>query len=127
MQDNKPNHEKIGEAFVQHYYMTFDNDPLQLKCLYLPQSTLTFEGTVIQGPDAIVQKFQTLGKVQHDIPRLTKDIQIGMADGALLIMITGQLIVDGNAPLLFAQTFQLGSNGPGNFYIHNEVHRLVSA
>ena len=48
--------DEVASAFIQHYYATSDSNPAALQSLYQPQSTLTFEGAQVQGPEAIVQK-----------------------------------------------------------------------
>jgi hypothetical protein len=50
--------EDIAAAFVQHFYSTIDSNPAALHSLYQPQSHLTFEGTSVNGADAIIQKYQ---------------------------------------------------------------------
>jgi hypothetical protein len=71
--------------------------------------------------------FQGLGKVAHNIPMLTKDVQLSVNSSAMLIFVTGQLkIADGN-PLLFSHVFQLVATGPGQYYVHNEIFRLIYA
>ena len=39
---------------------------------------------------------QSVGAVQHNIPMLTKDVQVGMQPNVLLIFITGQLTIGKN-------------------------------
>ena len=57
---------------------------------------------------------------------LTKDVQISLSNSAMLIFVTGQLKIglDGN-PLLFSHLFQLVATGPGQYYVHNEIFRLI--
>ena len=41
-------------------------------------------------------------------------------------MVTGQLQIGGQTQaLLFAHTFELVATSPGNYYIHNELFRLI--
>ena len=70
--------------------------------------------------------FQSLGKLTHDVAALTMDVQMSVTSSALLIFITGRLKLgdDGN-PLLFSHTFQLVATGPGQYYVHNELFRLL--
>ena len=120
--------EEIGNAFLSHYYTTLDSANYDmLSNLYQAHSLLTFEGQKFEGPGAIVGKVAGLGKVQHNIAGLTKDIQVSTSQSAMLIFVSGQLCVDSNPPLLFSQMFQLVATGPGAFYIHNEMFRLILA
>eukprot|EP01032_Pedospumella_encystans_P008216 gene8216-9779_t len=117
----------IAAAFINHYYTTLNNNPAELAGLYQPQSTLTFEGNKFEGPQAIIGKFQALGKVDHNVPMLTKDVQLSVNSSAMLIFVTGQLKISGGNPLLFSHVFQLVATGPGQYYVHNEIFRLIYA
>ena len=76
------------------------------------------------GMQAIMQKLTTLQftSVQHKIT--TCDAQ-PCPSGGILVMVTGDLAVDGQTgtPLKFAQTFHLMPNG-ASWYIHNDIFRL---
>jgi hypothetical protein len=55
----------------------------------------------------------------------TIDAQPGPQAGSILVMVTGQLLVDEEQnPQHFSQTFQLVPEGPGNFFVFNDVFRL---
>lgn len=58
---------------------------------------------------------------------LTKDVQLSVNSSAMLIFVTGQLKISDGNPLLFAHTFQLVATGPGQYYVHNELFRLIYA
>jgi hypothetical protein len=38
---------------------------------------LSFEGQEMQGGDAILAKYATMGALQHNIPEFTMDVQVG--------------------------------------------------
>ena len=40
------------------------------------ESMLSFEGQEIQGPNDIIQKYTSLGSLQHNIPEFTMDVQV---------------------------------------------------
>ena len=61
----------------------------------------------------------------HNIPQLTKDIQLSVNDSTMLIFVTGHLKIGNDNPLLFSQLFQLVATGPGQYYVHNEIFRLI--
>jgi len=47
---------------------------------------------------------------------------------ALLIFVYGHVYVDENTnPLQFSHVFQLVATGPGQYYVHNEIFRLIYA
>jgi len=56
MNSSKPQWEQVGEAFVQHYYNTFDSSRSNLGPLYRENSMLTFEGEKYLGVQQIVGK-----------------------------------------------------------------------
>ena len=120
--------DEIGGAFVQHYYQTLDSNPAGLAGLYQATSTLTFEGQSFVGADAIIAKYASLGGVQHNIPQISKDVQATPGGAALIIFVTGQLITAGQTnPLLFSHVFHLVATGPGQYFISNELFRLIYA
>ena len=41
-----------------------------------PTSTLSFEGQELRGPEAILGKYGTMGKLAHNIPEFTMDVQV---------------------------------------------------
>ena len=117
--------EEIATAFISHYYGTLNTAPASLAGLYQPQSSMTFEGTKFDGPEAIVGKWGSLGKLTHDVNGLTKDVQMSVNASSLLIFITGRLRLNDEQPLLFSHMFQLVATGPGQYYVHNEIFRLL--
>lgn len=86
-------------------------------------SMLTFEGTQVQGSEAIVAKYKSVGPVKHTVKSM--DVQPSNNPNAILIFVTGsvQIGAEGN-PLHFCEMFQLVSTGPGAYYVHNDVFRL---
>lgn len=73
-----------------------------------------------------LQMDQSLGKLTYDVSGLTKDVQMSVTSSALLIFITGRMkLGDEGNPLLFSHFFQLVATGPGQYYVHNEIFRLL--
>ncbi|OQR82775.1 nuclear transport factor [Achlya hypogyna] len=113
----------IGNAFVQHYYSTFDANRAALASLYSNSSTLSFDKDTFQGQQAILEKLSKLPQTQHRVD--TTVIQPSVSDNAILIVVTGKLVIDNGNPLQYAQTFQLVAHAPGQFYIHNDFFSLI--
>ncbi|WFD37117.1 Nuclear transport factor 2 [Malassezia japonica] len=116
--------EQVAQQFTDYYYTTFDADRSQLAALYRPQSMLTFEGAQTQGAQAIVEKLASLPfqKVQHKVD--TRDAQPTGDGQALVVLVTGMLLVDdGQNPLKFSQSFTLLPEN-GSFYVFNDIFRL---
>ncbi len=80
------------QAFVDHYYNTFDSNRAGLAGLYTQDAMLTFEGAETQGPQAITQKLSSLPfqRCQHQVMSL--DVQPSKANG-IIVFVTGQLKV----------------------------------
>ncbi|KAI3391615.1 hypothetical protein diail_7016 [Diaporthe ilicicola] len=117
---------EVAKQFCDFYYQTFDADRNQLGPLYRDQSMLTYESSSVQGVAAIVEKLVALPfqKVQHKIT--TQDPMPGIADGSVLVLVTGQLLVDdGEHPMNFAQTFHLMKDPSGSFFVSHDIFKLV--
>ncbi|KAM9776451.1 nuclear transport factor 2-like isoform X2 [Syngnathus typhle] len=85
--------QRVGEGFVQWYYNQFDHtNRMELVNLYAEGATLTWEGTLFHGREAIAGKltgmpFQQIKHIVTD-----QDIQ-PTVDSSILIMVFGQLKV----------------------------------
>jgi oligosaccharyltransferase complex subunit gamma len=53
--------EEVATAFINHFFSALDNNPASLAGLYQPQSSCTFEGQKLDGPEAIVGKYVVSG------------------------------------------------------------------
>mmetsp|Transcript_25806 Transcript_25806/g.31814 ORF Transcript_25806/g.31814 Transcript_25806/m.31814 type:complete len:122 (-) Transcript_25806:174-539(-) len=114
--------QEVAQAFVQHFYTTFDSSPEGLASLYSAQSMLTFEGNQLMGSESIMQKLRSVGPVKHDVKSM--DVQPSSNANAVVIFVTGNIKIGGDNPLHFCEMFQLVSTGPGAYYVHNDVFRL---
>ncbi|KAI8805147.1 nuclear transport factor 2 [Cladochytrium replicatum] len=116
----------VATEFTKYYYGLFDTDRKQLQPLYRDFSMLTFEGASILGTAGILEKLVSLPfeRVQHKIDTLDVQPSNPQVPNALLVFVTGQLLVDQEAnPLKFTQTFQLIPEG-NSFFIYNDIFRL---
>jgi len=118
------NFNDIGPAFAQHYYNTFDTNRVNLQSLYKDGSLLTFENEQFMGMQSIMTKLTTL-QFQTVVHKITTCDPQPCPSGGILVMVTGDLAVDGNVstPLKFAQMFHLMPDG-ASWYVHNDVFRL---
>ena len=119
------NFEAVAQQFVEFYYNTFDTDRSKLNGLYRENSMLTFESSATQGAGAIVEKLANLPfqKVKHKVSTL--DAQPGSND-SVLVLVTGQLLVDEEQrPMNYVQTFQLVKEASGNYFVFNDIFKLV--
>lgn len=83
---------------------------------------MTFEGQQFGGSAAIVGKLQQVGQVKHTMKSM--DVQPSTTASAILIFVTGTILIGGDNPLHFCEMFQLVSTGPQAYYVHNDVFRL---
>ncbi|KAK0673032.1 hypothetical protein QBC41DRAFT_242425 [Cercophora samala] len=115
----------IATQFVTHYYTTFDTDRKSLAGLYRDNSMMTFESSQSLGAASIAEKLANLPfqKVKHHFD--TADAQ-PTATGGIVILVTGQLLVDEEAnPLKFSQAFQLVQDAGGQWFVFNDIFKLV--
>jgi len=120
-----PIFQDIAKQFVEHYYASFDANRGGLAHLYRPQSMLTFESASVMGAQAIVEKLAALPfqKVKHQVGTL--DSQPSLNDG-VVILVTGALLVDEEErPMNYTQTFQLLKDDAGQYFIYNDIFKLV--
>jgi len=118
---------QIAQAFVQHYYSTYDSDRLKLSNLYRNTSILSFEGATFIGTENIMKKYQSLNfkKVAHKI--ISFDCQPSGSASGILVFVCGDLKVDDDQNgIKFSQVFHLLQTEPTqkNFYIFNDLFRI---
>ncbi|AEO58995.1 hypothetical protein MYCTH_2306840 [Thermothelomyces thermophilus ATCC 42464] len=117
--------QNIATQFVEHYYTTFDADRKNLAGLYRENSMLTFESSQSLGVASIVEKLTSLPfqKITHKISAL--DAQ-PTPNGGIIILVTGQLLVDEEQnPLSYSQAFQLCQDPAGQWFVFNDIFKLV--
>ncbi|CRK23978.1 hypothetical protein BN1723_003117 [Verticillium longisporum] len=140
-----PNFEEVAKQFVEFYYNQFDSDRKGLTSLYVgsllylqqsrqkltcttkqrEQSMLTFESSSVLGATPITEKLSSLPfeKVKHQVSTLDSQPTV---EGGIIILITGQLLVDEEQrPMNFSQTFQLMRDPSGNYFVFNDIFKLV--
>ncbi|KAI1074788.1 nuclear transport factor 2 [Whalleya microplaca] len=119
----------IADEFVAFYYEKFDENRAALQPLYRDNSMLTFECESFLGAPAIIGKLASLPfqAIKHKVT--TKDPQPGVAEGHILVLVTGQLLVDEEQrPMSYTQSFYLvpeNINGQVRYYVHNDIFKLV--
>ncbi|PNY23538.1 Nuclear transport factor 2, partial [Tolypocladium capitatum] len=120
------NFEEVAKQFIEFYYNQFDADRKSLASLYREQSMLTFESTSVLGANAIVEKLSSLPfeKVKHHVSTL--DAQPSMVGDGIVILVTGQLLVDEEQrPMNYTQAFQLAREPSGQYFVFNDLFKLV--
>ena len=119
-------YEDVAKQFIEFYYNTFDTDRKALASLYREQSMLTFESSSVLGAANIVEKLTSMpfGKVKHQVSTL--DAQPAMVEGGIVILVTGQLLVDEEErPMSYTQAFQLARDPQGQYFVFNDLFKLV--
>ncbi|KAG8217244.1 hypothetical protein J3R82DRAFT_5333 [Butyriboletus roseoflavus] len=89
---------------------------------------LTFEQAQILGAPAIVEKLTSLPftKVRHNVS--TIDAQPSVSRGAIIVSVTGYLLVDDEPnPLSFSQVFQLVNEGTTYYVAYQDDRRVLPA
>jgi Nuclear transport factor 2 (NTF2) domain len=115
---------QIAAQFTAHYYKQFDSDRSQLTSLYGPSSMMSFESDQFQGAEGIVNKLKSLPFQQVIHKVVTMDAQPNPSNNGVIVMVTGDLYVDGSQnPLKFAQCFHLAPTASG-YFVQNDFFRL---
>ncbi|KAI1208171.1 nuclear transport factor 2 [Annulohypoxylon truncatum] len=123
------NLEEVATLFVQYYYNQFDQDRSGLATLYRDGSMLTFESSSFKGTPSIIEKLQALPfqQIKHQVA--TMDPQPGVSPDHIMVLVTGQLLVDEEQrPMSYTQSFYLVPehiNGQAQYYVHNDIFKLV--
>ncbi|KAI2610016.1 nuclear transport factor 2 [Hypoxylon fragiforme] len=119
----------IATMFVQYYYNQFDQDRTGLSSLYRDASMLTFESASFKGTQSILEKLTGLPfqQIKHQVA--TMDLQPGVGENHIMVLVTGQLLVDEEQrPMSYTQSFYLvpeNINGNPQYYVHNDIFKLV--
>lgn len=114
----------LAQQFCDFYYQQFDQDRSSLGNLYRDHSMLTFESSQMQGARNIIEKLTSLPfqKVQHRISTL--DAQPASESGDVLVMVTGELLIDEESnPQRYSQVFHLMPEN-GSYFVLNDIFRL---
>ncbi|PHH66571.1 hypothetical protein CDD81_7046 [Ophiocordyceps australis] len=120
------NFDAIAKEFVDIYYKTFDSDRKNLAALYRDPSMLTFESASVLGVTNILEKLANLPfqQVKHEISTL--DAQPSNGEGGIMILVTGRLLVDEEQrPMSYTQTFQLMRDPNNQYFVFNDIFKLV--
>jgi len=96
----------------------------QLAMFYRDNSMLTFEGQEFHGAKDIVEKFTSLPLMQYQ--QASRDAQPSAPEGSVVIYIIGQILYEGTKiPQTFSQVVHLVPEASGQWYILNDIFRLV--
>ncbi|KAJ3287882.1 nuclear transport factor 2 [Rhizoclosmatium globosum] len=119
--------DQIAKGFTEFYYNAFDTNRAGLAPLYRDMSMLTYEDKQFTGVQNIVGHLAALPfqRIKHVITKC--DAQPSHpTNGSILITVMGQLQFDDSpAPMNFVQTFHLYPEGGGNYFVFNDIFRLV--
>lgn len=115
------NPDEVGKAFATHFYNLFDNNRPAMTSLFQDQSMITFEGKQFLGGAAAVQHLMSLGtNVKHQPQQVFAQPTF---NGALLLLVIGNIYIDSPNPVRFSDVFTLVPAG-GSFWVYNAVLSL---
>ncbi|KAI0390753.1 nuclear transport factor 2 domain-containing protein [Xylariaceae sp. FL0594] len=117
--------EEIASQFAAKYYDDFVTDRLAfVQYFYREHSTLTFEANVLQGINAIGQKWTEDFLKGARLVVTTTNAQKAPG-GFVIVLVTGRLQLSPEDALMnFAQTFLITMDEKG-VYCHNDIFKLV--
>ncbi|KAI8616771.1 putative nuclear transport factor 2 [Chytriomyces sp. MP71] len=117
----------VAKGFTEYYYNAFDTNRAGLAPLYRDVSMLTYEDKQFVGAQNIVAHLAGLPfqRIKHVVTKC--DAQPSHpTNGSILITVMGQLQFDDSpAPMPFVQTFHLYPEGATNYFVYNDIFRLV--
>jgi hypothetical protein len=119
----------IAKAFCTAYFSAMSTDRSTIGKFYRERSTLTFQGQEFVGVAAIQTKLNALGssdgvpaKIEYKITKC--DVQVSKAPNSLVMLLLGQLKIDGAESIGWAQFVHLTTEDAKQWYIYNDIFRL---
>ncbi|KAE8420676.1 hypothetical protein BDV36DRAFT_306468 [Aspergillus pseudocaelatus] len=123
-------YQSIASAFVNHYYITFDNGNARpsLASLYRAESILVWESQQHKGAENIMTALNRPELKNLKTVITTADATPAPESG-VLVAVTGRFCVDNNfdKPIVFASTFLLQPTPgqPGGYFIYSQTFRAI--
>lgn len=127
--DRLQNYNQVGAAFMQNFYLSFDNvlQRSNIRNFYdVTNSVAVFRGEILYGGDSIVARLSTFSNViQRTI--FFSDFQPTSDDG-VIINVFGKISYNANTGTssLFSEMFVIKPRG-SNFYIQNQQFRASTS
>ncbi|KAH9598429.1 Nuclear transport factor 2 [Trypanosoma melophagium] len=116
--------QEIGTGFVRQYYEFFSTNRAQLAGVYRPNSLMTWLGEQLQGGEAIMARFATLGFDEAQFKPEDIDCHPSVS-GGVLVVVNGEVMLKGERHTLkFIDVFHLAQDG-GQWYISNQIFRIL--
>ncbi|KAG5485673.1 hypothetical protein GH5_06955 [Leishmania sp. Ghana 2012 LV757] len=114
----------VGAGFVQHYYTFFSAQRNQLAGIYRPSTLLTWQTEQVQGVDAIMARFASLGFAEAAFKQDNIDCQPSMS-GGVIVVVNGEVkLKDEQHSLKFNDVFHLALEN-GQWYVSNQIFNIV--
>lgn len=120
------NFKSIGEEFAKVFYQTYDSNRQGLTQFFEAQSCFTFEGESFQGAQQISQKLTNLPfqQVQHQ-PSTCNCQPVPGSPDKVLLLVTGNMVVNGSQNLKFCEVFLLMKKPAGGWFILNDTFKVI--
>lgn len=117
--------QEVGVGFVGQYYQVFTANRAALQGVYRPTSLMTWVGQQMQGVESIMGKFATLAFNQAQFKTEEIDCHPSLS-GGVLVVVNGEVLLEGERhPLKFNDVFHLALDETGQWYISNQIFRIV--
>ena len=117
--------QEIVKSFLNSYYQTMMTNRPGLINFYTESSCFSYERSEHKGLQSINEKLAgfSFKSINYNFDEF--DVQPAPIEGGLVIMVVGELQLDGSDNFRFSQVFQLLPNGNGGYYLHNDIFRLI--
>ena len=122
--NNMPPFEQVGRGFIGQYYNCLSGDRNQLGGIYRENSLVTWCGGQFLGTNNVMPKIMSLGFNRSQWKQEEIDCQ-PMQNNAILIVIQGQVRIEGEGHALRYNDCQLLQQDQQGWYIQHQVFRIL--
>ena len=119
------NPKELSQQFLNAYYNTLMTNRSQLVTYYRENSQMCYEGDSCVGTKAINDKIEGLSFKTIEYKFESNECQTTVMPNAIIVAVNGTLQMDGADVFRFYQVFVLCQDQQGNFYVANDIFKLI--
>ena len=119
------NLQNLATEFLNAYYNTMMTDRSQMVNYYRENSQMSYEGDAKSGLKQINDKFVGLSFKSIAYQFEGMDFQPTIIPNTLIIAVNGTLNMDNENTFNFFETFLVTQDNNGNFYVANDLFKLI--
>ena len=119
------NYSELATNFLNAYYNTMMTNRGQMINYYRENSQMSYEGDTCVGLKQIQEKLEGLSFQTIVYKFESFCFQPTLLPNSLLLVVNGTLHMDGQNTFNFYQTFLLVQEPSGNYYLANDIFKLI--